>query len=73
LIIKNRLSHEQIEFRRQLAKDLQIFGAYPEVYANSNYSEKEKIDLLQRIIDSYVLKDVINIYELKNLKLARIS
>lgn len=65
------VSHEEIEFKRQLAKDLQIFGAYPEVYANSNYSEKEKIDLLQRIIDSYVLKDVINIYELKNLKLAK--
>lgn len=106
------VSHEETEFERQLAKDLQIFGAYPEVYANNEasqpngrgifsqassgeeslrskntsltrgltsgvfakgdkFSEKEKVDLLQRIIDSYVLKDVINIYELKNLKLAK--
>lgn len=65
------VSYEEIEFKKQLAKNLQIFGAYPEVYANNNLTEKEKIDLLQRIIDSYVLKDVINIYELKNLKLAK--
>ena len=65
------VTDEEIEFKENLAKDLQIFGAYPEVYANSNLTEKEKIDLLQIIIDSYVLKDVINIYELKNLKLAK--
>lgn len=64
-------SDEEVEFRRFLAKDLQIFGAYPEVYTNSSLTEKEKIDLLQRIIDSFILKDVINIYELKNLKLAK--
>ena len=64
-------SDEEIEFKRFLAKDLQIFGAYPEVYTNSSLTEKGKIDLLQRIIDSFILKDVINIYELKNLKLAK--
>ena len=65
------VSYEEIEFKKQMAKNLQIFGAYPEVYVNNNLTEKEKIDLLQGIIDSYVLKDVVNIYELKNLKLAK--
>lgn len=62
--------HEEIGFKKQLLKDLQIFGGYPEVYIN-DITEKEKIDLLQKILDSYVLKDVINIYELKSLKLAK--
>jgi len=62
---------EEIAFKKQLANNLQIFGAYPEIYTQGNLTEKEKVDLLQKIIDSYVLKDVINIYELKNLKLAK--
>ena len=62
--------HEEIGFKKQLLKDLQIFGGYPEIYIN-NTTEKEKIELLQKILDSYVLKDVINIYELKSLKLAK--
>lgn len=65
------IADEEIGFKKNLAKDLQIFGAYPEVYTNSNLTEKEKIDLLQRIIDGYVLKDVIDIYNLKNTKLAK--
>lgn len=50
---------------------LQIFGAYPEVYTKDNLSEKDRIDLLQHILDAYVLKDVIDIYDLKNTKLAK--
>src|SRR3990167_1801724 len=50
------------EFNRQLAKKLQIFGAYPEVYIKDNLSEKDRIDLLQRMLDAYILKDVIDIY-----------
>ena len=50
---------------------LQIFGAYPEIYANENLSEDEKVEKLQKILDTYVLKDVINIYNLKNEKLAK--
>jgi len=59
------------EFNRQLAKKLQIFGAYPEVYIKDNLSEKDRIDLLQRMLDAYILKDVIDIYDLKNTKLAK--
>ncbi|HEY5501630.1 MAG TPA: DUF4143 domain-containing protein, partial [Candidatus Humimicrobiaceae bacterium] len=42
-----------------------------EVYANNKFSESEKIDLLQNILDTYILKDIINIYDLKNEKLAK--
>ncbi len=59
------------EFRRTLAKKLQIFGAYPEVYTKNARDEKDRIDLLQHILDAYVLKDVIDIYDLKNTKLAK--
>lgn len=62
---------ETTQFKKQLAKTLQIFGAYPEVYTIEDLSGKERIDLLQRILDTYVLKDVIDIYDLKNEKLAK--
>lgn len=54
-----------------IAKKNQIFGSYPEVYLTGKQQEKEKIDLLQHILDAYVLKDIIDIYNLKNTKLAK--
>lgn len=68
---QNIRADEEQEFKIQLAKRLQIFGAYPEVYTREDLSEKDKIDLLQKILDTYVLKDVVDIYELKNEKLAK--
>ena len=62
---------ERSEFEKKLAKNAQIWGTYPEVYTNDGKNEKSKIDLLQRMLDTYVLKDVIDIYELKNQKLAK--
>lgn len=62
---------EEREFKDQLAKKLQIFGAYPEVYTGKALPDKEKIDVLRHILDTYVLKDIVDIYELKNLKLAK--
>ena len=41
------------------------------VYSKEYMNEKERIDLLQHMLDAYVLKDVIDIYELKNTKLAK--
>src|SRR3990170_2500594 len=61
--------YEKKDFENKLQQNFQIFGAYPEVYSNKQLSESEKIDLLQNILDTYVLKDIINIYELKNEKL----
>jgi uncharacterized protein len=62
---------DRIAFEKRLAKKSQIWGTYPEVFTKDNLSEKDRIDLLQRILDAYVLKDIINIYELKNQKLAK--
>ena len=50
---------------------MQIYGAYPEIYANTELTDNERADLLQNILDAYVLKDVINIYDLKNEKVAK--
>lgn len=63
--------YAKYNFQEKIAHQLQVFGAYPEVYANNMLSESEKIDLLQNILDTYVLKDIINIYDLKNEKLAK--
>jgi len=65
------ISYEKDRFFLDLQKKLQIFGAYPEVYAQESLSEVEKIKLLEKIVSTYVLKDVIDIYNLKNEKLAR--
>lgn len=72
-ILDNKLPNadDKHEVIKQLTSQLQIFGAYPEVYVKTSYSENETIDLLQRMVDTYVLKDVINIYELKDAKLAK--
>lgn len=60
-----------IEFNKRMAMNSQIWGMYPEVYSKSNLSESARIDLLQKILDTYVLKDIVDIYELKNQKLAK--
>jgi len=64
-------AYEKDHFLQDLQKRLQIFGAYPEVYTQEKMSENDKIDLLEKIVSTYVLKDVVNIYDLKNEKLAR--
>jgi predicted AAA+ superfamily ATPase len=63
-------AYEREAFSRMLAERAQIFGTYPEVYLAEG-SEKETIDILQNFLDTYVLKDIIDIYHLKNTKLAK--
>lgn len=57
-------------FFRALAEKIQIFGSYPEIYSRTG-NENEKIDLLGNILDTYVLKDIIDLYHLRNSKLAK--
>lgn len=64
-------AYQRKDFEKNLQNQFQIFGTYPEVYTQDKLTESEKIDLLQNILDTYVLKDIINIYELKNEKLAK--
>lgn len=63
-------AYEKDDFYLKLATDGQIYGMYPEVYLEKD-TEGIKIDLLQNLLDTYVLKDVIDIYNLKNTKLAK--
>lgn len=63
-------AYDEKSFERRLLESLQIFGCYPEVYKGAS-SEGDKIKLLENIVNTYVLKDVVDIYELKNEKLAR--
>lgn len=65
------LVYEKNDFVKQLQSKIQKYGAYPEIYANKNLSEEDKIEKLQKMFDTYILKDVINIYDLKNGKLAK--
>lgn len=62
---------DESEFYKKISINSQVWGAYPEIYTKYSLSESRKIILLQKILDAYVLKDVVNIYELKNLKLAK--
>ena len=62
--------YKQARFFHDIQKRIQVFGAYPEVYAPEHISEGDKIELLDKILNMYVLKDVIDIYQLKNDKLA---
>jgi len=65
------LGSEMPSYERSLAEKLQIFGSYPEVYVKDSLTEEERTNLLENILDTYVLKDIIDIYELKNTKLAK--
>lgn len=72
--IKNNTTipaYEQKSFQKSLLESLQIFGSYPEIYVQKSLSDTDKISLLENIVQTYVLKDIINIYELKNEKLAK--
>ena len=64
-------AYDKAKFKTELQHQFQIYGAYPEIYANKTLTNAERMDLLQNIFDAYILKDVINIYGLKNEKLAK--
>ena len=55
----------------KISREAQIWGTYPEVYTSKLKNQSERMEMLQQIFDTYVLKDVVNIYELKNQKLAK--
>lgn len=63
-------SYEEKNFEKRLVEKLQIFGSYPEVYTQEKFLDEEKEKLLENIVQTYVLKDIVDIYGLKNKKLA---
>ena len=61
-------AYREEEVRRETINKLMLFGGYPEVYLLE--SEEEKRELLENLLSTFVLKDVIDLYNLKNAKLA---
>lgn len=49
-------------------QSMMLYGGYPEVYLAE--SEGEKTELLENLLSTFVLKDVIDLYNLKNARLA---
>lgn len=66
---KNKPAYENKKLFDPIAKEAQIYGNYPEVYLEKD--PDKKIDLLKNLVETYVLKDIVNLYDLKNAKLAR--
>lgn len=65
----NAASYTLNTFAHRELTNLMLYGGYPEVYLSSD--EKEKGELLENLLSTFVLKDVIDLYNLKNAKLAR--
>jgi predicted AAA+ superfamily ATPase len=63
-------AYEQAGFVNRLREEVLVFGAYPEVFTASE-ATKDKTSLLENIVESYILKDIVSLYDLKNLKLAK--
>lgn len=63
-------SYEEKDFFKNLHESLQIWGNYPEVYTFGG-TESGKIELLENMVDTYVIKDIVDIYDLKNASLAK--
>jgi predicted AAA+ superfamily ATPase len=55
--------HNRHELRERL-EDFLIFGSYPEVVTAQ--SRREKISVLEEIVDSYLLKDILTLDRVKN-------
>lgn len=77
LSLEEKVSNSNVEDYRlpqlsqELLNDSLLYGSYPEVYSSKDLNFSDRVSLLENIIDTYILKDVINIYELKNVKLAK--
>jgi len=68
----NPPSYRIDEQARLLTEYFQIFGSYPEVLTMRNiHPDGEIAEKLEKIVDAYALKDIIEIYNLKNAKLAK--
>lgn len=66
----DRPTYDELNFQMELFNNVQIFGSYPEVFTSENMTDKDKEILLENITQTYVLKDIVDIYGLKNKRLA---
>ena len=61
--------YDQKNYFKSLGHNQMVYGSYPEVVTLNQTDDR--IKTLQKILDAYVLKDVIDIYKLKNAELAK--
>lgn len=64
------MAYEKKEFAKNILQKIPILGSYPEIYI-SHIPDTQKIDLLKNIAETYMIKDIVTFYGLKNIKLAR--
>lgn len=64
--IELELMHNNYDLKNKLAEYL-VYGSYPEVAANNNFNEKRRI--LNEIVGSYLLKDVLELERVKGSKI----
>jgi len=62
-------AHEQATFEQKILSEGVKFGFYPEIYTTQSFDAK--IKSLEKLLDTFVLKDVISLYDLKNASLAK--
>ncbi len=70
--IKNntdQLGVSTASFKDDLVHKVTTFGSYPEVFLETD--DNQKIANLVTLVDSYVIKDIIDIYNLRDLELAK--
>lgn len=65
------LPYRKGEVNAASIKHFQNYGAYPEIFTLDQNEKEAKIDLLEKIIDTYVIKDIVSLYNLKNARLAK--
>jgi uncharacterized protein len=53
-------------YLKQNLENLLIYGSYPEVIISNSY--QEKVDYLRQIRDSYLFKDILELYDIRNSK-----
>lgn len=61
--------HNEYELRHLLLPEMLIYGSYPEVVSEN--SSKSKQELIEQIINSYLLKDILEFERVKDSKTVR--
>src|SRR3989344_4228149 len=70
IINQSPKEYEKNAFVQNISGQIQIFGSYPEVFTLKK-DDTVKTDILENIVDTFVVKDIVNIYQLKNARLAK--
>lgn len=65
----NPKDRDMADWSKNALNKMMVFGSYPEIWETKN--ETEKIKKLEKLVEAYVLKDIVNFYDLKSADLAK--